>query len=149
MTTKAAEKTSLHIKRFINAPRASVYAAWTDPAQLKEWWGPETVRTRNFAADVRVGGKYRWDLINQEDEEMSVFGEYRELVPEKKIVFTWKWDDDDVWENRNSVVTVELFDAAGGTELHLRHEQLPSTESRDRHNEGWNSVLDQLEKFLL
>ena len=149
MTTKAAEKTSLHIKRFINAPRARVYAAWTDPAQLKEWWGPETVRTRNFAADVRVGGKYRWDLINQEDEEMSVFGEYRELVPEKKIVFTWKWDDDDVWENRNSVVTVELFDAAGGTELHLRHEQLPSTESRDRHNEGWNSVLDQLEKFLL
>ncbi|MGC2353076.1 MAG: SRPBCC domain-containing protein, partial [Candidatus Udaeobacter sp.] len=138
MTTKAAEKTSLHIKRFINAPRARVYAAWTDPAQLKEWWGPETVRTRNFAADVRVGGKYRWDLINQEDEEMSVFGEYRELVPEKKIVFTWKWDDDDVWENRNSVVTVELFDAAGGTELHLRHEQLPSTESRDRHNEGWN-----------
>jgi uncharacterized protein YndB with AHSA1/START domain len=149
MTTKAAEKTSLHIKRFINAPRARVYAAWTDPAQLKEWWGPETVRTRNFAADVRVGGKYRWDLINQEDEEMSVFGEYRELVPEKKIVFTWKWDDDDVWENRNSVVTVELFDAAGGTELHLRHEQLPSTESRDRHNEGWNSVLDRLGKFLL
>ncbi len=80
---------------------------------------------------------------------MSVFGEYRELVPEKKIVFTWKWDDDDVWENRNSVVTVELFDAAGGTELHLRHEQLPSTESRDRHNEGWNSVLDRLGKFLL
>jgi uncharacterized protein YndB with AHSA1/START domain len=148
MTTKAAEKTSVHIKRFINAPRARVYAAWTDPAQLKEWWGPESVRTRNFAADVRVGGKYRWDLINQEDEEMSVFGEYRELVPEKKIVFTWKWDDDDVWENRSSVVTVELFDAAGGTELHLRHEQLPSTESRDRHNEGWNSVLDRLEKFF-
>ena len=149
VTAKTADKTSLQIKRFINAPRARVYAAWTDPAQLKEWWGPETVRTRNFVADVRVGGKYRWDLINQEDEEMSVFGEYRELVPEKKIVFTWKWDDDDVWENRNSVVTVELFDAAGGTELHLRHEQLPSTESRDRHNEGWNSVLDQLEKFLL
>jgi uncharacterized protein YndB with AHSA1/START domain len=149
VTTKTADKTSLQIKRFINAPRARVYAAWTDPVQLKEWWGPETVRTRNFAADVRVGGKYRWDLINQEDEEMSVFGEYRELVPEKKIVFTWKWDDDDVWENRNSVVTVELFDAAGGTELHLRHEQLPSTESRDRHNEGWNSVLDRLGKFLL
>ena len=148
MTTKTAEKRSLQIKRFINAPRSRVYAAWTDPAQSKQWWGPESVRTRNFAADVRVGGKYRWDLINQEDEEMSVFGEYRELVPEKKIVFTWKWDDDDVWENRNSVVTVELFDAAGGTELHLRHEQLPSTESRDRHNEGWNSVLDRLEKFF-
>ena len=148
MTTKAAEKTSLQIKRFINAPRDRVYQAWTDPAQLKEWWGPESVRTCNFAADVRVGGKYRWDLINQEGEEMSVFGEYRELVPGKKIVFTWQWDDDEVWENRSSVVTVELSDRDGGTELLLKHEQLPSEESRDRHNEGWNSVLDRLEKFF-
>lgn len=148
MTTKAAEKTSLQIKRFINAPRSRVYAAWTDPAQLKEWWGPERVRTRNFVAEVRVGGKYRWDLINQAEEEMSVFGEYRELVPEKKIVFTWKWDDDEVWENRDSIITVELSDRDGGTELLLKHEQLPSEESRDRHNEGWNSVLDRLEKFF-
>ena len=148
MTIKAAEKTSLEIKRFINAPRHRVYQAWTDPAQLKEWWGPESVRTRNFAADVRVGGKYRWDLINQEGEDMTVFGEYRELVPGKKIVFTWQWDDDDVWENRTSIVTVELSDRDGGTELLLKHEQLPSEESRDRHNEGWNSVLDRLEKFF-
>jgi uncharacterized protein YndB with AHSA1/START domain len=148
MTTKAAEKTSLEIKRFINAPRERVYGAWTDPSQLKEWWGPESVRTRNFVAEARVGGKYRWDLINPEDEEMSVFGEYRELVPGKKIVFTWKWDDDDVWENRDSIVTVELSDRDGGTELLLKHEQLPSEESRDRHNEGWNSVLDRLEKFF-
>jgi uncharacterized protein YndB with AHSA1/START domain len=148
MTTKTAGKTSLQIKRFINAPPARVYAAWTDPAQLKQWWGPEGVRTRNFAADTQAGGKYRWNLINQEGEEMSVFGEYLELVPGKKIVFTWKWDDDDVWENRNSIVTVELSDREGGTELLLKHEQLPSEESRDRHNDGWNSVLDRLEKFF-
>jgi len=148
MTTKTPEKTSLEIKRFINAPRARVYAAWTDPAQLKEWWGPESVRTRNLVADARVGGKYRWDLTNPEGEEMTVFGEYRELVPGKKIVFTWKWDDDENWEEHNSVVMVELSDRDGGTEVRLVHEKLPSEESRDRHNEGWNSVLDRLEKFF-
>ena len=148
MTAKATEKTSLEIKRFIKAPPIRVYEAWTDPAQLKEWWGPEGVRTRSLSTDARVGGKYRWDVVNQEGEEMSVFGEYRELVPEKKIVFTWKWDDDEVWENRDSIVTVELSDREGGTELLLKHEQLPSEESRDRHNEGWNSVLDRLEKFF-
>ena len=79
---------------------------------------------------------------------MSVFGEYRELVSGKKIVFTWKWDDDEVWETRNSLVTVELSDRDGGTEVRLTHEQLPSEESRDRHNDGWNSVLDRLEKFF-
>ena len=52
MTTKASDKVSLEIKRFINAPRDRVYAAWTDPAQLKQWWGPDGVRTRSLTADV-------------------------------------------------------------------------------------------------
>jgi len=148
MTTKTAEKTSLEIKRFINAPPARVYKAWTDPAELQRWFGPEDVRTIKIDADVRVGGKYRWDLQKQDGEEWACLGEYRELVPGKKIVFTWKWDDDEAWENHNSVVTVEFSARDGGTEVKLTHEKLPSEESRDRHNQGWSSVLDRLEKFL-
>src|ERR1700758_258427 len=149
MTTKTAEKTSLEIIRFINAPRERVYAAWTEPAELQRWFGPEEVRTIKIAADVRVGGKYRWDLVKQNGEEWACLGEYRELIPDRKIVFTWKWDDDEAWENHDSVVTVELSDRDGGTEVKLTHEKLPSEESRDRHSEGWSSVLDRLEKFLL
>jgi len=148
MTTKTAEKTSLEIIRFINAPPARVYKAWTDPAELQRWFGPEEVRTIKIAADVRVGGKYRWDLVKQDGEEWACLGEYRELIPGRKIVFTWKWDDDEAWENHDSVVTVELSDRDGGTEVKLTHEKLPSEESRDRHNEGWSSVLDRLEKFV-
>ena len=148
MTTKTGDRTSLQIKRFIKAAPDRVYAAWTDPAQLRQWWGPKGVRTRSLTADVRVGGRYRWDLTTPEGEEMSAFGEYQELIPGKKIVFTWKWDDDEVWKNRTSVVTVELSERDGGTELLFIHEQLPSEESRDRHNEGWNSILDGLGKFL-
>ncbi|MGE5213888.1 MAG: SRPBCC family protein [Nitrospirota bacterium] len=149
MNEKTAEKTSLEIKRFINAPCARVYDAWSDPAQLREWFGPANVHTRNITADVRIGGKYRWDLTSPEGEEMSAFGEYKELVPGKKIVFTWQWDDDEAWENRTSVVTVELFERGSGTELQLTHERLPSEESRDRHKEGWTSLLDRLEQFLV
>ena len=148
MTTKASEKLSLEIKRFINAPRDQVYAAWTDPAQLRQWFGPEKVQTRNLIADARVGGKFRWDLTNSEGEKMTCLGEYRELQPGKKIVFTWQWDDDEDWENHTSVVTVELSDRDNGTELRLIHEQLPNEASRDGHTEGWNSALDKLEKFF-
>ncbi len=148
MTPQSSDKLSLEIRRIINAPPDRVYAAWTDPAQLKHWFGPEFVQTHDFVADVRVGGEYRWDLTSPEGERMTVRGEYRELVPGKKIVFTWKWDDDEIWENRTSIVIVELSDREGGTQLLLKHEQLPSEESRDRHNEGWNSVLDRLEKFF-
>ena len=142
------ENLSLEIKRLIKAPRERVYAAWTDPAQLKQWFGPENVQTRELIADVRVGGKFRWDLTNSEGEEMTCRGEYRELLPDKKIVFTWQWQDDETWENHTSIVTVELDDRGDDTELRLTHEQLPNEESRDGHTRGWNSALDKLEKFV-
>ena len=145
---KTEEKTRLEIRRVINAPRNRVYAAWTDPAQLKEWFGPENVRTRNLVADARVGGQFRWDITNSEGEEMTMRGEYRELQPNKKIVFTWQWEDDETWQNHMSIVTVELSDCDAGTELRLTHEQLPNEESRDSHTQGWNSALDKLEKFF-
>jgi uncharacterized protein YndB with AHSA1/START domain len=148
MTTKGTEKLSLEIKRLIKAPRDRVYAAWTDTAQLKRWFGPENVQTRELVADVRVGGKFRWDLNNAEGEKMTCRGEYRELQPGKKIVFTWQWEDDEDWENHVSIVTVELDDAGAGTELRLTHEKLPNEESRDGHTRGWNSALDKLEKFF-
>jgi len=144
MTTKSSEQTSLAIKRVIKAPRDRVYAAWTDPAQLREWFGPDNVRTRELVADIRVGGKYRWHIINAEEEEMAVSGEYLELVPGKKVVFTWQWEDDENWENQVSVVTVELSDRGEDTELTLTHEKLPNEQSRDNHNEGWNKVINRL-----
>jgi uncharacterized protein YndB with AHSA1/START domain len=145
MTTE--QNLKLEITRVIRAPRDRVYAAWTDPAQMKQWFGPENVKTRDWIADTRVGGKFCWDLINSEGEKMRCRGEYRELQPGKKIVFTWKWEDDEDWENQTSIVTVELDDADGGTELRLTHEQLPNEASRDGHTGGWNSALDKLEKF--
>ena len=148
MKTTRADKLSLEVKRLIKAPHDCVYAAWIDPAQLKQWFGPEGVRTYDLVADVRVGGKYRWDLTNADGEKMTVRGEYRELQPGRKIVFTWQWDDDDAWKDRTSIVTVELDDAEGGTEVRLTHVKLPSEQSRNRHTEGWESVLDRLEKLF-
>jgi uncharacterized protein YndB with AHSA1/START domain len=143
-----AEKLSLEIKRLIKAPRDRVYAAWTDPTQLKQWFGPDNVQTHDLVADVRVGGTFRWDLSNSEGEKMTCRGEYRELQPGKKIVFTWQWEDDEDWQNHVSIVTVELYDRDGDTELRLIHEHLPNEESRDGHTRGWNSALDKFEKLV-
>lgn len=142
------EKPTLSIKRLIKARRDRVYGAWTDPAQLKQWFGPEGVRTHDLIAEARVGGKFRWELSNSEGEKMSIRGEYRELQPGKKIVFTWQWEEDEDWENNDSLVTVEFSDCDGGTELRLTHEKLPNEKSRDGHSGGWNSSLDKLETWL-
>ena len=145
---KTAQNISLEIKRFINAPRSRVYSAWTDPVELRKWFGPEKVRTNKLVTDARVGGKFHWDLTTPEGEELTMLGEYRELQHDRKVVFTWQWQNDDDWTEHVSVVTVELFDRDGGTELRLKHENLPNEASRDGHNGGWNSALDKLERFL-
>ena len=145
---KGTAKLSVEIKRLIKAPRDRVYAAWTDPAQLRKWFGPENVQTHDLVADVRVGGKFRWDLTNLEGEKMTCRGEYRELQPGKKIVFTWQWEDDEDWQNHVSIVTVELYDRDGDTELRLIHEHLPNEESCDGHTRGWNSALDKFEELV-
>jgi uncharacterized protein YndB with AHSA1/START domain len=147
MTTKSLEKFGLEIKRFIKASPERVYAAWTEPAQLRQWFGPEQVKTDDLIVDPRVGGTFRWDLTNSDGEKMTMQGEFRELQPNRKVVFTWQWQDDEDWQNHVSIVKVELSERSGGTELRLTHEQLPNEQSRDGHTRGWNSALDKLEKF--
>lgn len=147
MRTRSQEKPSLKINRFIKAPRQQVFAAWTDPEQLREWFGPEHVQTRRLTANPQVGGRFQWDLTSPEGEEMTVKGEYREVIPNQKVVFTWQWQNDEDWMT-DSVVTVELSDAKGGTDLCLTHERLPNEKSSNGHTKGWNSSLDKLEKWL-
>src|SRR5207248_10010658 len=94
-----AEKLSLEIKRFIQASRDRTYAAWTDPAQLKKWFGPEDGSARNLIAGAQAGGQFRWDCTDPEGKEVTCSGEYRELQPRRKIVFSWKHEDNEDWKN--------------------------------------------------
>jgi uncharacterized protein YndB with AHSA1/START domain len=79
---------------------------------------------------------------------MTMRGEYRELQPDRKVVFTWRWEDDENWDRHTSIVTVELEDRDAGTELRLTHERLPSEQSRDNHTQGWSGALDKLERLF-
>ena len=144
----SAEQFGLEVVRTIKAPLAQVYAAWTDPAQLRQWFGPKKVKTLELVADVRVGGEFRWRCLSPEGEDMTVEGEYRELQPNKKVVFTWQWQDDDDWKTHRSVVTVHLAERDDGTEVRLVHEGLPSEQSKSGHTGGWESALEKLEEFV-
>ena len=143
MKEKTAEKTSLEIVRFINCTGRPRLRCVDRSGAIKEMVGtrkrsdPELNCRRTRRRQIPLGP----DQSRRGGDERV--RRIQELIPGKKIVFTWKWDDDEAWEHRTSVVTIELFERSGGTELRFRHEQLPSEESRDRHNEGWNSLLDR------
>ena len=73
METATEDKTSLHIRRIYQAPVAAVWAAWTDPAQMKQWMGPnDPPREAEVTMDVRVGGRYRIVMYSPDGETHRV-----------------------------------------------------------------------------
>ncbi len=141
-----AAKTSLSIRRRLDATPEQVFAAWTDPEQMVAWWGPGEAEAHFAEADVRVGGAFHVTFRTPDGEEHDVSGIYREVVPNRKLVFTWMWR---TLPERSSLVTVVLKpDGDEGTVLLLTHEQLWDEPTRDRHEYGWNAALDKLERYL-
>jgi uncharacterized protein YndB with AHSA1/START domain len=141
-----ASKPSLVLKRRLKAPAEKVYRAWTQPDQMMLWWGSTPHNTRKTIAetDLRVGGRFRVQYWGQNDEHHSVSGVYREVVPDRKLVFSWAWQST---PERESQVTVDLKPDDDGTILTLTHEQFFDEKARDDHSRGWTIALDNLEKI--
>ncbi len=142
----ATQKPSLSIVSKFKATPDKVWRAWTDPQAIKQWMAPSDAFSVLLAeADVRVGGRYHIVMKSPEGEEHDVSGTYREVVREKKLVYTWAWKST---PERESLVTVELRAAGSGTELTLKHEQFFDAEARDRHQHGWDGCIGRLERLL-
>lgn len=136
---------SVTIVRTIKAPPAKVWAAITQPELMMQWWGPDAGPTLRVVADIRPGGRFSvvFRLLN--GDEHNPTGIYQEVIPEKKLVFTWELLEA---RERESLVTFLLEPFDGGTKLTLRHEHLPDEETRKSHEDGWNGLLDKLPVFL-
>ena len=137
--SKPANST-VNITRVIDAPPNRVFEAWTDLPTAKKWWGPEDVKTIELVIEPRVGGKFHWVLTTPDGERMTTDGEFREVLPNERLVFTWDVE---------TLVTVEFQKQdTDSTELRLTHENLADEKSRDGHADGWNSALNKLEQLF-
>ena len=139
--------TFLNITRTFAAPRDKVYAAWTEPEHLKQWWGPEGFVSPDAEIDLRVGGRYRAGMRAPDGTEMAVVGEYTEIAAPERLVFTWAWDPP-MGAPEETLVTVEFRDLGDMTEVALTHERFLSVESRDQHHHGWTSTFVCLDQAL-
>lgn len=135
----------LLIKRVLKAPRELVYQAWTNPEQLKRWWGPKEFPAVMLDMDIRPGGVWRGRLRSTRDgSELSHRGVFREVVPPERLVFTFAWDEEGE-RGLETLVTVTFADQGGKTLMTLRQEPFQSVEERDSHRGGWNSAFNRLD----
>lgn len=137
------------IRRVIRASRQRVFEAWTKPEEIMKWWGAANSKILGAETDVRQGGSYKirttpcssGDGITEERRETSATGEYLDVIPGRLLRFTWRPD----WDtSEESIVTIELSDTPGGTELVLIHEGTFSEEWRNRYEQGWGCMMDRL-----
>ena len=147
MDTVTDETTRLEVRRHYKASVAAVYAACTDPEQMKFWMAPkDAVRESEVELDVRVGGRYRIVMHAPNGETHRVAGEFREVVPPHRLVYTWAWEST---PERQSLVTIELRPTSDGTELVLTHQRLADRDARNRHLAGLGQLPRHAGQFPL
>lgn len=116
----------------INARPETVFQYFTDPKKMLQWQGLKA------ELDPRPGGIYRVDMNDRDVAR----GEYLEIVPNKRIVFTWGWEGSHVPPGSTTVeITLQLD--GDGTIPRLRHTGLPE-DQRDLHAQGWAHYLERL-----
>jgi uncharacterized protein YndB with AHSA1/START domain len=82
----------IHVERIFDAPRDLVFAAYTDPQLIPEWWGPHGTTTVVDEMDVRAGGSWRFVIRDSDGSETGFRGTYREVTPPERIVQTFEWE---------------------------------------------------------
>jgi uncharacterized protein YndB with AHSA1/START domain len=134
MTDDEPLEVSIHVA----AEPETVFRYFTDPARYRQWMGTDV------DLDPVPGGVYR---VRMRDG-VEALGEFVEVVPPHRIVFTWGWTAVPTVRPGSSRVVVTLEPEPGGTRLVLRHHGLPDADERRQHGLGWRTYLGRLQVRL-
>jgi uncharacterized protein YndB with AHSA1/START domain len=139
----------LVITRVFDAPRELVFRAWTDVAHLRQWFGPKHHPACEMSIDIRPGGRWRGCLRSTEaaGKDLWLGGVYREIVPPKRLVFTFAWEEEGE-RGLETLVTITLSDEGGKTRMTFRQSPFQSSGELDGHRGGWTSCFDRLDEHL-
>ena len=144
------EDEQILITREFDAPRHLVYRAWTTPELVKRWWSGNRGETTIAEIDLRVGGSWRCVMVTDDGFEVAFRGEYREVVPNERIVATEVYEGMPDGEALNTVT----FDEAEGRTTLTVLVQHASKEARDAHvnsgmEVGMQEGMDLLEQVAI
>jgi len=154
------------ISRVLNAPRDLVWQCFTDPARMKQWWGPKGVKIMKSDVDLRVGGTYHYCMHTPYGKVMWVKFVYLEVTPPQSLVFINSFSDEAGGLTRHpmsptwplQMLSTFTFDEepGGKTKFTVRWSPHDATEEEQKTFDaghasmtgGWGGTMDQLEAYL-
>ena len=147
-TVERKSERELVVTRTFDGPARIVFEAWTRPELLKRWWAPKStgVSLVSCEADVRVGGRYRFEFGHAGSKPMVFFGRYLEVTPHSRLVWTNEESDD-------AATTTVTFEERDGKTVLVLHELYPSKEALDGALSGMEGGMPeqfaQLDELLV
>jgi len=140
------------ITREFDAPRQLVFRAFTTPELVRRWWHAKRGEVTVCEIDLRVGGKWRYVMVANDGTEVGFHGEYREIVPNERIVSTETYEGlpEDVSEEDGTTVNIATFTERDGRTMLTLLVEAPSKASRDAiiesgMEDGLQDALELLE----
>ena len=135
---------TLTVQKRIPAPAARVYNAWLDPLMMKKFmFGGLDMTIPVAETDPRVGGHYKV-VMNDGKTDIPHTGQYLELNPHSRIVFTWQ----SPYSVEGSTVTLDLVADGAATIVTLTQVRFANEGARDGHKAGWTAILETLSKVF-
>jgi len=141
------------ITREFNAPKHLVYKAWTTPELVKRWWSGDRGEVTIAEIDLRVGGTWRYVMVASDDLEVGFHGEYREIVPNERIVSTEVFEGIPGVPGGEALNSLTFTEVDGRTTLEILVEH-SDKETRDMVIEtgmeaGMQEAMDHLEQVAI
>ena len=152
-TVTLPSETEILITREFDAPRRLVWQAWTTPDLVRRWWAGQRGEVTEAEIDLRVGGRWRYVMIARGGHEVAFHGEFREIVPEERLVNTEVYEGVPVAAEDEPVNVVTFTESGGRTKLEL----LTRTTSRELRDmiigsgmeTGMQESMDALEQVAV
>ena len=138
---------TLHLERTLAASPERVFAACVEAERLAEWWGPAGFTSPSVQLDVRKGGRYRITMRPPEGDAFHLRGEFREVAPPRRLVYTFVWEEPDP-DDQETVVTMTFERVGENTKLSLDQSPFKTDARYELHEGGWTETLDRLERSL-
>ncbi len=143
-----ANELELVITRMFDAPRELVWKAWTESERVLQWLGPSGFTATEFKLDPSPGGRWHSRMHDPDGKVYANRGIVHEAIEPERMEFTFAWDNDDGTPGRQMLISIELEDRNGKTQMTFRQAEFESRDDRDGHNDGWSQSFDKLAFYL-
>lgn len=137
----------LELERELPAKPAAVFAAFTEPSELRKWWGPQGFTIPSVDFRPRLGGTYRIEMQPPEGDSFHLRGEFREVDPPARLAYTFEWEDPDP-DDIETLVRLSFREVGGSTDVAMTQAPFRTEARRALHRDGWGDSFDKLERLL-